>query len=211
MLPVAKAAIDWVVDMSVTVPGWRMGEESMALATVAYELPAYPTIVEVGVFMGRGTILLAGSRRLRGNGSVHSVDPFDCSGDAYSTPHYERLLNEYGVPSLEDVFRIHLKRFALENVVEVQKGTSAQIAADWRQPIDLLLLDGDQSPQGAKEAFESWVRFVKPGGTVVLGNSGERDYAPTHDGNYLLAKERFRPPEFSNIRCVMYATFASKV
>jgi predicted O-methyltransferase YrrM len=166
MLPVAKAAIDWVVDMSVTVPGWRMGKESAALATVAYELPADPTIVEVGVFMGRSTILCA--RRLRGNGSVHSVDPFDCSGDAYSTPHYERLLNEYGVPSLEDVLRIHLKRFALENVVEVHKGTSAQIAADWRRPIDLLLLDADQSPQGAKELFESWVRFVKPGGTVVL-------------------------------------------
>ena len=146
--------------------------------------------------MGRSTILLAGSRRLRGNGLVHSVDPFDCSGDAHSTPHYQRVLNDYGVPSLEDVLRIDLKRFALDNVVEVHKGTSAQIAADWRQPIDLLLLDADQSPQGAKESFESWVRFVKPGGTVVLCNSGERDYAPTHDGNYLLAKERLRPPEF---------------
>jgi predicted O-methyltransferase YrrM len=181
------------------------------LATVAYELPADPTIVEVGVFMGRSTILLAGSRRLRGNGSVHSVDPFDCSGDAHSTPHYERLLNESGAPSLEDVFLFHLKRFALDNVVEVHKGASAQIAADWRQPIDLLLLDADQSPQGAKEAFESWVRFVKPGGTVVLGNSSERNYALSHDGNYLLAKERLRPPEFSNIRCVRAATFASKV
>jgi hypothetical protein len=73
------------------------------------------------------------------------------------------------------------------------------------------LLDADQSPQGAKEAFESWVRFVKPGGTVVIGNSGEREYAPTHDGNYLLAKERLRPSEFSNVRCVMYATFCTKV
>ena len=87
---------------------------------------------------------------------MHSVDPFDCSGDAFSTPHYGRLLSEYGATSLEDVFRIHLKRFALENVVEVHKGASAQIAADWRQPIDLLSLDADQSPQGAKEAFESW-------------------------------------------------------
>src|SRR5271166_35350 len=137
--------------MSATVPGWRMGEEATALATAAYDLPADPTIVEVGVFMGRSTVLLGGCLRLRGDGSVHSVDPFDCSGDAFSIPHYLHLLNEYGATSLEDVFRIHLKRYGLESVVHVHKGASAEIAADWRQPIDLLVLDADQSPQGAKE------------------------------------------------------------
>jgi len=206
-----KAALRWIVDISATVPGWRLAEESMALAAIAYELPAGATIVEVGAYMGRGTVVLAAARRLRGDGMVHAIDPFDCSGDEYSTPFYKQLLQEHGAASLQDVFRSHLTRFALENTVTVHPGQSRQIGSAWTDPIDLLLLDGDHSPAGAREAFETWVPFVRSGGTIAIDNSTEREYEPTHDGNYLIVKERVRPPLFSDITCVAHTTFCKKV
>jgi predicted O-methyltransferase YrrM len=196
--------------MSETILGWREGAEARALAMAVYELAPNPTIVEVGVFMGRGTVLLAGARRLRGDGRVDCVDPFDCSGDDFSVPYYLNGLSQIGAASLEDVFLKNMKQFSLECMVTIHKGTSRQIASMWCAPIDLLVLDADQSRKRAQEAFDSWVPFVKPGGIVVLSNSGERVYAPTHDGYYLLAKKLFKTPSFKDVYCVMYTTFGTK-
>ena len=141
---------------------------------------------------------------------MHCVDAFDCSGDDFSVPHYVNVLAQSGAESLEAVFLHNIDRFCLAGMISVHKGTSSETAAGWSAPIDLLLLDADQSPAGAREAFDRWVPFVRQGGLVVVGNSGERDYAPTHDGNYIIAKERLRPPLFGEVRCVMYATFGCK-
>lgn len=209
-MPPADAAIDWIVDMSTTIPGWRAGEEARALAMAAYGLGPNPTIVEVGVYMGRSTVLMAGARRLRGDGRIHCVDPFDCSGDEFSVPYYLDGVAKSGAMSLEDVFRTNVERWSLESMVAIHKGTSCDIAAGWHTPIDLLLLDADHSPEGAREVFESWTPFVKRGGIVILDNTAEREYALTHDGNYRIAKERLKPPHFENIYRVTGATFATR-
>src|SRR6266446_1886101 len=128
----SPAAIDWIVDMATTIPGWRAGDEAKALAMAVYELGPNPTIVEVGAYMGRSTVLMAGARRLRGDGRVHCVDPFDCSGDEFSVPFYLEGLVKCGATSLENVLRANIKRFSLESIVAIHKGTSCEIAADWR-------------------------------------------------------------------------------
>jgi predicted O-methyltransferase YrrM len=204
-----NAALDWIVELSANIPGWRAGDAAKAVAEAAYGLKPDPTIVEVGVFMGRTTFLLAGARRLQGNGRVHCVDPFDCSGDPPSVPHYKALLKTFRGQTLEQVFRQQMKQFKCENTVTIYKGTSRRIAAGWRLPIDLLLLDADHSPEGAREAFESWTPFVKQGGLVVLDNTEERVYEPMHDGNYRMAKERLKAPHFENVYRVTNTTFAT--
>ena len=65
--------IEQIVAASTTVFGWRDGGALTELALVSWGLRPDATIVEIGVFMGRSTVLLAGSRRLRGSGKVHCV------------------------------------------------------------------------------------------------------------------------------------------
>src|SRR5439155_264773 len=72
--------------------------EVVARASLA--LGHNPVIVEIGVFLGSCTVLLAGPRRRCGSGIVHCVDPFDGSGDAFSVPHYRRILDSLGGGSL---------------------------------------------------------------------------------------------------------------
>lgn len=202
--------IEEIVTAAATVPGWTTGEDAKAVALTSLALPDGATIVEVGVYMGRSTVLLAGARRLRGNGRVHCVDPFDCSGDAFSVPHYRDLLAQSGLDSLEPVFRQHMARLRLEKWIEVHKGTQLEVAARWSGPIDLLLLDADHSRAAARAGYEAWIPFLRRGGTLVVRNTRDREYAEDHDGNRMLVIEEVHAPRFGNVRQVGATTFAVK-
>jgi hypothetical protein len=202
--------IDELVAASATVPGWIAAEDAKVLALRCLRLPARPVLVEVGAYMGRCTALLAGSCRLRGSGRVHCIDPFDCSGDDFSVPHYEKGLRESGSDSLEIAFRQNLSRLELTPWVAIHGTTALELASRWEQPIDLLLLDADQSPAGARAAYEAWLPFLRRDGTIVLRNTLDRPYADGHDGHRRLVEEEILMPRFREIRQVGATTFAIK-
>ncbi len=202
--------LDEVVDAAATIPGWVIPPATREVALRSFHLPDNPTIVEVGSFMGRSTSLLAGARRLRGSGKVHAIDPFDCSGDEYSIPHYEQMLESSGAKTLEEAFRNHIHRLELTPWVETYKGTSLDVVAKWDRPIDLLLLDGDQTPNIQRASYESWIPFLKEGGQFILNNAGEREYDPGHDGSYILGKQEVLPPKFHAKRVIQHTLFAIK-
>ncbi len=85
----------------------------------------------------------------------------------------------------------------IDRYVEVHEGTAASVAAGWAIPIDMLFLDGDQSPDGARLAYDVWAPFLKIGGIIALHNSTQRKYAPGHDGHHLLAVHVVRPPQYA--------------
>jgi hypothetical protein len=91
-----KCRLEPYLRLSETVPGWTRGEEARELLRIGYSLSAGAVLVEIGSFFGASAILLAGSRQVRGSGLVHCIDPFDCSGDSFSVPHYRRILEEHG-------------------------------------------------------------------------------------------------------------------
>jgi MMP 1-O-methyltransferase len=192
------------------IPGWTRNEDAEELARASFSLSKDAVIVEIGAFLGCCTVLLAGARCVRGSGKVHSVDPFDCSGDAFSLPYYQDIVASLGCRSLRDHFEANIQRAGLSRWVQVHQGRAAEVAATWELPIDLLLLDGDQSPRGAREAFDSWLPFLKPGGTIVLRNTKPREYAEGHDGHRRLVLEEIFPPRFTDVRLVGATTFARK-
>ena len=200
--------IEELVAASGTIPGWTVGDDARAVARASLALPERATIVEVGVYFGRCTALLAGARRLRGNGMVHCVDPFDGTGDTFSMPYYAADLLASGFLCFEDAFRHHVDRLGLAPWVTVHRGRDVEVAQNWSDPVDLLLLDGDQSPTGARASYEAWVSFVGPGGTIILRNTRDRDYAPDHDGNRRLAIEELVAPRWREVRQVGATTLA---
>jgi predicted O-methyltransferase YrrM len=197
--------------LSSRIAGWIRGEEARTLALVSHGLPEGAIVVEIGSFLGSGTVLLAGPRKMQGSGKVHCVDPFDCSGDAFSGPVYERILAERGGGTLRERFDENIGRAGLAAWVEVHQGGACEIAQTWTTPVDLLFLDGDQSRQGARAAYESWVPFLKPGGIIAVHNTEPRVYAPDHDGNRRVALEEVVPPRYTDIRLIAATTFARKV
>jgi MMP 1-O-methyltransferase len=196
--------------IAASIRGWRRGDEAAAVFGASYSRCDGAIIVEVGVFLGRSTILLAGARKLRGSGKVHCVDPFDGSGDDFSVPFYQEILVSVGGGSLRDHFDKNISGADLTEWVEVHQRRAADAAMNWHDPIDLLLLDGDQSPDGAREAYHAWLPYLKQGGILILGNSVPRNYAETHDGNWLLANTELSYPRYIDPRRVGAATIAIK-
>lgn len=196
--------------ISELIPGWIEGADAEELMRVSFELDSEAVIVEIGSFFGRSTVLLAGPRCIRRSGIVHCVDPFDCSGDLFSVPHYKRILQAVGGGSLRDHFEANLRRSGLSDFIEVHQGRAEEIASTWNAPIDLLLLDGDQSPEGARLAYKSWAPFLKPGGIIVLRNTKPRAYEEGHDGHWRLVMQEIIPPKYTDIRLVRATTFARK-
>jgi MMP 1-O-methyltransferase len=198
------------IQMSSVIPGWTRNEDAEELARASFSLTGDVIIVEIGAFLGCCTVLLAGARCVQGSGEVHSVDPFDGSGDAFSVPYYQDIVASLGDGSLKDHFEANIRRAGLSGWVHVHQGRAAEVATTWERPIDLLLFDGDQSPCGAREAFDSWLPFLKPGGIIVLRNTKPREYAEGHDGHRRLVVEQIFPPRFIDVRLVGSTTFARK-
>jgi predicted O-methyltransferase YrrM len=172
--------------LSERVPGWTRGGEAQALIETAFALPGRAVIVEIGAFLGSGSILLAGARKLRRSGHVHCVDPFDGSGDAFSVPHYTNILAGYGqIPQLE-LFRLHLRQAGLANWVSTRHGTAEQAVVGWSTPVDMIFMDADQSSGGVHSAYHAWEPWLKLDGVLALHNSNPREYAPEHDGHFRL-------------------------
>jgi MMP 1-O-methyltransferase len=204
---------DWLDDyihLSAGIPGWTRGEEARELARISFSLPAGANIVEIGAFLGASAILLAGPRRLRQSGVVHCVDPFDCSGDLFSIPYYQRILAEAGGGSLRELFERNIRKSGVGPWVQIHQGRAAEVARNWEVPIDLLYLDGDQSRAGAREAYEAWAQFLKPGGVIALHNSRPEHRVPDHDGHRWLVEEEITAPYFESMRLVRTTTFAIK-
>ncbi len=188
--------------LSEQVPGWTRGVEAHTLSQLAYELPDKATVVEIGAFLGSGTILLAGARKLRRSGHVHSVDPFDGSGDAYSVPHYAQILNQQADRPPLVQFQANLAGAGLQKWATGHVGKAQDVAAHWTVPIDMLYMDGDQSPNGVQSSFDAWQPWLKPDATLVLHNSDERAYAESHDGHYRLRKHLERTPGYRLVNTV---------
>jgi predicted O-methyltransferase YrrM len=196
--------------MAAKIPGWTRDDEAGALARVAYDLPPDAVIVEIGSFLGASCVLLAGARKLRGSGKVHCVDPFDLSGDRVSIPHYGAIIMAFGGRPPRELFDENIGDAGLADWVEVHQGRAQEMAVGWSAPIDLLFLDGDQSPAGARAAFEAWSPWLKQGGVIALHNSNPRDYAQEHDGHYRIVVREIRPPRYVDRRVIGTTTFARK-
>ena len=204
-------AVDDYLRISEDIPGWTRGAEARELARLSFSLPAHPTIVEIGSFLGSGTILLAGPRRDRGSGIVHCIDTFDGQGDAFSVPYYREILGKLGSGSVRSHFERNMSRSGLSSWVTIHEGRADQIAPTWTSSIDLLFLDADQSPAGVRRIYDDWEPFLKIGGVIALHNSEPTNHRPDHDGHRVIVEEEIREPKFCDIRLVVGTTFAVKV
>jgi predicted O-methyltransferase YrrM len=110
------------------------------------------TLVEIGV--AEGVSALALREAMSPEATLHLIDPFHLSRS--------RSLN-------------FTRRAAHKIVASCPRGTvmwletfSYDVAKDWKELVDLLVIDGDHSESGVQRDWNDWSRFVKPGGVVIF-------------------------------------------
>lgn len=143
------------------VPGWLEDVEEMQLAFYASEVPPGGVIVEIGSEYGRSAAAF-----------LYGCDPSVkvASVDVFPTDHPL-------VGDLRKAFEANLVEagYADENRV-AYRASSEIVAARWKEPIDVLFIDGDHTYAGAKRDILVWKDFVKPGGVMLIHDVA---YGPT--------------------------------
>lgn len=205
-----RGDLEAYIRRSAQIPGWTRGIESKTLADRAHALPDGARVVELGAFLGSGSVLLAGARKLQGSGIVHCIDPFDASGDDFSVPYYQAILGNGSGRSQRFQFEDNIHRAGLKDWIRVHQGTAEGIATLWSKPIDLLFVDGDQSPSGARCAYLAWAPWLKIGGILALHNSRPTEQEDGHDGHWRVAQEFVGSPDYTDIRLIGTTTFATR-
>lgn len=142
------------------VPGHLGEHEARLLGLFAACVPATGTIVEIGSFKGRSTVMLAKVASHYSLGPVVAIDP-----------HNSPILLDHQVAEAASSypdFLNSIKAAGVFNDVEPQVAYSSQVAATWSRPIRLLWIDGDHSYEGAKQDLNGFLPHLVPSGVLAF-------------------------------------------
>jgi len=109
-------------------------------------------VVEIGV--AEGVSALALREGMAEEGTLYLIDPF----------HLSRI------PILNFIRRVAKRTVngsSRGKVVWIEK-FSEDAARDWKEIIDLILIDGDHAEAAVARDWQDWSRFVRPGGAVIF-------------------------------------------
>jgi predicted O-methyltransferase YrrM len=155
-----QRTIDEAWEVTKKVPGYLLENEARFLGVLAAIVPASGTIVEIGSYRGRSTVMLGKVAARYGLGPVVAIDP-----------HNSPILlpaEEAHQPSSYTDFLASIREARLEQQVEPRLAYSREVSASWMRPIRLLWIDGDHSYAGAKTDFDEFFPHVAPNGVVAL-------------------------------------------
>jgi MMP 1-O-methyltransferase len=153
------------------VPGFLHPLEGFALSILASHGEGPGEIVEIGSFKGRSTCFLAFGSKHANRGKVTAIDHFKGSaehqpGQTFADADIARSGSTFGV------FEENLRTHQLLDMVTAVKSSSVEAAKGWTKPVGLLFIDGDHAYEATRLDFETWSKFVPPGGYVAFHDVG---------------------------------------
>jgi hypothetical protein len=110
------------------------------------------TLVEIGV--AEGVSALALREAMAPDGTLYLIDPFHLSRSHQL--NFTRRAAHKIVATCARGKAVWIDKF------------SEDVAREWTDPIDLIVIDGDHTENGVQQDWNSWNRFVKPGGVAIF-------------------------------------------
>jgi hypothetical protein len=155
-----EAVLNDAWEVTRKVPGHLTEKEARFLGMLAACVPAKGTIVEIGSFKGRSTVMLAKVASRYGGGPVVAIDP-----------HNSPILLDHGAhpeaSSYED-FLESIRAAGVSGHVESRAAYSKEVSKSWNRPIRILWIDGDHSYEGAKNDLDGFFPHLMPLGVVAF-------------------------------------------
>jgi MMP 1-O-methyltransferase len=180
------------------VPGHLTENEARFLGLLAACVPAKGTIVEIGSFKGRSTVMLAKVASRYGCGPVVAIDP-----------HNSPILLDRGANPEASSYHEFLNSIlaaGVSNHVESCAAYSKEVAKSWNRPIRVLWIDGDHSYEGAKNDLDGFFPHLSPLGVVAFHDALNAFPGPIRVFvENILGSDRFGPAGF--VQSIAWAQF----
>ncbi|MGB7284415.1 MAG: class I SAM-dependent methyltransferase [Candidatus Acidiferrum sp.] len=183
------------------VSGHLAENEARFLGLLAACVPASGTIVEIGSFKGRSTVMLAKVASHYGCGAVAAIDP-------HNSPILLNIPTDPGPSSYQD-FLDNIRAAGVSEHVEARAAFSKDVASSWNRPIRLLWIDGDHSYEGAKNDLDGFLPNLVPQGVVAFHDALNSFPGPIRVFvEDVLHSDRFGPAGF--VHSIAWAQFRPK-
>ncbi|MGA1875564.1 MAG: class I SAM-dependent methyltransferase [bacterium] len=190
------------LDMLLTVPilkamnkveGWLEEDEADLLIAASRRaldsLPQPHSIVEIGSYCGRSTVVLGNVvRAICPESKIYAIDPHD--GRVGSIDQGLRSLP----PTLER-FKHNIKNAGLADFVEIIQ--SHPVDVSWNKPISFLFIDSLHDYPNVVRDFWHFGKWVRPGGLVAF-----HDYADYYPGVVTFVNELLSIDEYQLLKKV---------
>jgi MMP 1-O-methyltransferase len=157
-----------IAEIASAIKGFMPEDEGEALYDTA--TTARPgTWLEIGTYCGKSTVLLAAAARVAGaqlvtvdhhHGSEENQPGWEWHDTSMVDPRTDRLDT---LPTFRATYDDHLA-----DVVSAVVGTTQQVAAWWRTPVELLFLDGNHTEATAQHDYAAFAPHVAPGGLLLV-------------------------------------------
>jgi MMP 1-O-methyltransferase len=172
---------DETIRLAESIRGWLTRDEGEALFKAAKGCTGRGVIVEIGSWRGKSTICLARGSQAGASVPVYAIDRH--------------------VPGRFEKFERNVRRAGVADLVRPIRSRSQDAADDFREPIELLFVDGAHDEAGVREDFEKWVPKVVEGGIVAFHDT------TWHAGpRKVVGQKLYRSRSFSDVRFVRAST-----
>jgi predicted O-methyltransferase YrrM len=175
------------------IEGWLDEDEAGLLiattAAVFRQAREAPTVVEIGPYCGRSTVVLGSvAKAIRQDAQVYAVDSFDGIVGALDQGIRQ-------MPPTENKLRQNMLHAGLSGIVEIIRSRPYELA--WQKPIDLLLIDGLHDYVNVARDFYHYEQWVVPGGHILF-----HDYADYYPGVKAFVNEVLTSHRYRKVDCV---------
>ncbi|MEO1057452.1 MAG: class I SAM-dependent methyltransferase [Actinomycetota bacterium] len=178
--------LDTVRQRVADVDGWMTDGQAAALYDAAAGCPPGGTIVEIGSFRGRSTIVLASAAPL--DARIYAIDPH--AGNDRGPQEIDGYADEANED--HDAFVANLEAAGVAERVDHVRTFSDDAHAHVDGSIDVLYIDGAHRYAPARADVVSWGARVADGGTLLIHDSFSSVGVTAAIVRELLAGGRFR-------------------
>lgn len=150
------------------ISGWLSTKEAMALYDLSRHLPGdSPSVVEIGSWLGKSSMVLAKGLMKRPGGVVYCIDPFNADGDVDSKGAYLETAAKCPA-TLLDQFMANMRSNGVAAKIRPVVGYSHELAPSFVVQADLLFIDGNHEYAAVLRDYCDWSGHLKNGGIIAL-------------------------------------------
>lgn len=158
------------IELARSVKGFMPDDEGLALHAAGLVAGRTGPLLEIGSYCGKSAVYLGTAARQAGTVLVTVDHHHGSEENQTGWEHHDPEVVDPRTGRMDTLpfLRRTLEEAGLEDVVIAIVGDSPTVARYWGTPLGLLFIDGGHALDVAMADYESWARFVLPGGLLAI-------------------------------------------